>query len=108
MAQVSDGGRVMSNVSHFSHLLPEDDIVCENVWKIYEMIKSEVQSDYAGKFDATAANKEWAVAARMFMTGRRHVIQELMDKALGSEADNYEAYDGYVAEWLKDQMEEKE
>jgi len=95
----------MSDVSHFSHLLPEDDIVCENVRKIYEMIRSEVQSDYAGKFDATAANKEWAVAARMFMTGRRHVIQELMDKALGSEADNYKSYDGYVAEWLKSQME---
>jgi hypothetical protein len=62
----------MSNVSHFSHVLPEDDIVCENVRKIYEMIRSEVQSDYAGNFDATAANKEWAVAARMFMTGMRY------------------------------------
>lgn len=61
----------MAKVSHFSHLLPEDDIVCENVWKIYQMIKSEVQSDYAGKFDASAANKQWAVAARMFMTGMR-------------------------------------
>ncbi len=62
----------MSKVSHFSHLLPEDDIVCEDVRKIYEMIRSEVQSDYAGNFDATAANKEWAVAARMFMTGMRY------------------------------------
>ena len=31
---------------------------------------------------------------------------ELIDKALGGEADNYKAYDGYVAEWLKSQMEE--
>lgn len=62
----------MSKVSHFSHLLPEDDIVCENVRKIYEMIMSEVQSDYAGKFDVSAANKQWAVAARMFMTGMRY------------------------------------
>ena len=34
------------------------------------------------------------------------VIQELIEKALGSEADNYKAYDGYVAEWLKAQLEE--
>lgn len=105
----------MNKVSHFSHLLPEDDIVGEDVRKIYEMIMSEVQSDYAGKFDATAANKQWAVAARMFMTGMRYqevlhagyrerVIRELIEKALGSEADDYRSYDGYVAEWLKDQL----
>jgi hypothetical protein len=34
------------------------------------------------------------------------VIQELIEKALGSEADNYKSYDGYVAEWLKAQLEE--
>lgn len=73
----------MSKVSHFSHLLPEDDIVNENVWKIYEVIKSEVQSDYAGKFDATAANKEWAVAARMFMTGMRY--QQMQNKRMHQE-----------------------
>ena len=67
----------MRKSSHFSHLLPEDDIVCENVRKIYEMIRSEVQSDYADNFDATAANKQWAVAARMFMTGMRY--QQMQD-----------------------------
>jgi hypothetical protein len=36
---------------------------------------------------------------------RNQVIRELIEKALGSEADNYKAYDGYVAEWLKSQME---
>ena len=38
---------------------------------------------------------------------RNQVIQELLEKALGSEADNYKAYDGYVAEWLRSQMEEE-
>jgi Mg/Co/Ni transporter MgtE len=38
---------------------------------------------------------------------RNQVIQELIEKALGSEADNYKAYDGYVAEWLRSQMEEE-
>ena len=36
---------------------------------------------------------------------RNQVIQELIEKALGSESDNYKAYDGYVAEWLRAQME---
>ncbi len=51
----------------------------------------------------------------MFMTGMRYkevlhagyrerVIRELIEKALGSEADDYRSYDGYVAEWLKDQL----
>ena len=42
---------------------------------------------------------------------RNQVIQELIEKALGSEANNYKAYDCYaafisasVAEWLKDQL----
>ena len=42
----------------------------------------------------------------MYQAGRHHAIQELIDKALGSEADNYKSYDGYVAEWLKAQLEE--
>lgn len=37
---------------------------------------------------------------------RNQVIQELIEKALGSEADGYKAYDGYVAEWLRSQTEE--
>jgi len=43
-----------------------------------------------------------------YQEGREHAIQELIEKALGSEADNYKSYDGYVAEWLKSQMEENE
>lgn len=35
---------------------------------------------------------------------RNQVIRELIEKALGSEADDYRSYDGYVAEWLKDQL----
>ena len=35
---------------------------------------------------------------------RERVIRELIEKALGSEADDYRSYDGYVAEWLKDQL----
>ena len=92
----------------------------EGIWLTYEGIKSEVDHEYSSKFDATEVNKQWAVARRMFMAGKRsqqataqrmyqegreHAIQELMEKALGSEADNYKAYDGYVAEWLKSQME---
>jgi len=32
---------------------------------------------------------------------RDEILDELLDLALGSEADDYDAYDGYVAEWLK-------
>ncbi len=35
---------------------------------------------------------------------RNQTIRELIEKALGSEADDYRSYDGYVAEWLKDQL----
>jgi hypothetical protein len=92
----------------------------EGIWLTYEGILSEVEYEYAGKFDATENNKQWAVARSMFMAGKRsqqatsqrmyqegreHAIQEMMDKALGSEADNYKSYDGYVAEWLRSQME---
>ena len=35
---------------------------------------------------------------------RSAIIRELIEKALGSEADDYRSYDGYVAEWLKDQL----
>lgn len=37
-------------------------------------------------------------------SSRDAVIRELIEKALGSEADDYRSYDGYVAEWLKDQL----
>jgi len=77
----------------------------EGIWMTYEGILSEVEDEYKAKFDATETVKQWAVARRMFIAGRRSVIQELIEKALGSEADNYKAYDGYVAEWLKSQME---
>ena len=78
----------------------------EGIWLTYEGILSEVEDEYKAKFDATEKNKQWAVARRMYQAGRRNAIQELIEKALGSEADNYKAYDGYVAEWLKAQMEE--
>jgi hypothetical protein len=38
---------------------------------------------------------------------RDELLDELIDLALGSEADNYEAYDGYVAEWLR-RVQQKE
>jgi len=78
----------------------------EEIWLTYEGILSEVQYEYKAKFDATEKDKQWAVARRMYQAGRHHAIQELIDKALGSEADNYKSYDGYVAEWLKAQLEE--
>ena len=92
----------------------------EGIWLTYEGILSEVEDEYKAKVDATEKDKQWAVARRMFMAGKRsqqataqrmyqegrqHVIQELIEKALGSEADNYKAYDGYVAEWLRSQMD---
>ena len=78
----------------------------EEIWLTYEGILSEVEDEHKAKFDATEKNKQWAVARRMYQAGRRNAIQELIEKALGSEADNYKAYDGYVAEWLKAQLEE--
>ena len=77
----------------------------EEIWLTYEGILSEVEDEYKAKFDATETVKQWAVARRMYQEGRQHVIQELIEKALGSEADNYKAYDGYVAEWLRSQKE---
>ena len=51
---------------------------------------------------------DWkAEAAPIAAEHRNQVIQELIEKALGSEADSYKAYDGYVAEWLRSQMEEE-
>ena len=111
----------------------------EVIWLTYEAIVSEVEYEYAGKFDATEKDKQWAVARRMFMAGKgsrecpsqgaitpkdlkvvlsrrtsepnnernrlkRELLEELMELALGSEADNYRAYDGHVAEWLRDQL----
>ncbi len=78
----------------------------EDIWLTYEGILSQVEDEYKAKFDATETAKQWAVARRMYQEGRRNAIQELIEKALGSEADNYKAYDGYVAEWLKAQLEE--
>ena len=77
----------------------------EDIWLTYEGILAEVEDEFIAKFDATEKVKQWAAARRMYQEGRRHAIQELIEKALGSEADNYKAYDGYVAEWLKSQME---
>ena len=77
----------------------------EEIWLTYESILSEVEDEYKAKFDATETVKQWAVARRMYQAGRRHATQELYEKALGGEADNYRAYDGYVADWLRDQME---
>lgn len=37
---------------------------------------------------------------------RQDVIKELISLALGLRDDNYRAYDGYVAEWLRDQLKE--
>ena len=79
----------------------------EGIWLTYEGILSEVESEYKAKFDATEKDKQWAVVRRMYQDGREHAIQELIEKALGSEADNYKAYDGYVAEWLRSQLEEE-
>jgi hypothetical protein len=91
----------------------------EGIWLTYEGILSEVEDEYKAKFDATETVKQWAVARRMFIAGKRsqqgtsqrmyqegrqHAIQELIEKALGSEADNYKAYDCYVAEWLRSQI----
>lgn len=42
------------------------------IWLTYEGILSEVQYEYAGKFDATEKDKQWAVARRMFMAGMRY------------------------------------
>ena len=77
----------------------------EEIWLTYEGILSEVEDEYKAKFDATEKAKQWAVARRMYQAGREHAIQELIEKALGSEADSYKAYDGYVAEWLRAQAE---
>lgn len=77
----------------------------QEIWLTYEGILSEVEDEYKAKFDVTETVKQWAVARRMYQAGRRHAIQELYEKALGGEADNYRAYDGYVADWLRDQME---
>lgn len=77
----------------------------QEIWLTYESILSEVEDEYKSKFDVTEKAKQWAVARRMYQEGRQHVIQELIEKALGSEADNYKAYDGYVAEWLRSQAE---
>jgi hypothetical protein len=49
---------------------------------------------------------DWKAEAEPIATEyRNQIIQKLIEKALGSEADNYKAYDGYVAEWLRSQME---
>jgi hypothetical protein len=60
-----------------------------------------------GVHDDHAKLIDWkAEAAPIAAECRNQVIQELIEKALGSEADNYKAYDGYVAEWLRSQAEE--
>ena len=79
----------------------------EEIWLTYEGILSEVEDECKAKFDVTEKVKQWAVARRMYQAGRRHATQELYEKALGGEADNYRAYDGYVADWLRDQMEDE-
>lgn len=100
----------------------------EEIWLTYEGIKSEVDHEYSSKFDATEANKQWAVARRMFMAGKRsqqataqrmyqegreHAIQDLIEK-IGPKAAVYShsrygdmelEWDYSVAEWLKSQME---
>jgi Zn-dependent M32 family carboxypeptidase len=78
----------------------------EEIWLTYEGILSEVEDEYKAKFDVTEKVKQWAVACRMYQAGRRYATQELIEKALGSDADNYKSYDGYVAEWLKSQIAE--
>ena len=78
----------------------------QEIWLTYESILSEVEDEYKSKFDVREKAKQWAVARRMYQEGRRNAIQELIEKALGSESDNYKAYDGYVAEWLRSQLEE--
>ena len=59
-----------------------------------------------GVHDDHAKLIDWkAEAAPIAAECRNQVIRELIEKALGSEADNYKAYDGYVAEWLRSQMD---
>lgn len=49
----------------------------EEIWLTYEGAKSEVDHEYSSKFDATEANKQWAVARRMFMAGQRYARVEV-------------------------------
>lgn len=48
----------------------------EEIWLTYEGILSEIEYEYAGKFDATEKNKQWAVARRMFIAGQRYALAE--------------------------------
>lgn len=52
----------------------------EVIWLTYEAIVSEVEYEYAGKFDATEKDKQWAVASRMFMAGKgsRQAVEQRM------------------------------
>ena len=44
----------------------------EGIWLTYQVTLSKVEDEYAGKFDATERDKQWAVARRMFEAGMRY------------------------------------
>lgn len=57
--------------------MDDDDDMDEEIWLTYEGVKSEVDYEYSSKFDATEANKQWAIALRMFMAGMRYALAEV-------------------------------
>ena len=95
----------------------------EGIWLTYEGILSEVEDEYKEKFDATETVKQWAVARRMFMAGKRsqqataqrmyqegrqHAIQELIEKAeaeIKCDVLGHRMVPLHAAEWLRSQME---
>ncbi len=108
----------------------------EGIWLTYEGILSEVEDEYKAKFDATETVKQWAVARRMFIAGKRsqqataqrmyqegreHVIQELIEKAKAEFLDAQKRREEMSGtslslrvdrakatyEWLKSQLEEE-
>lgn len=96
----------------------------EGIWLTYEGILSEVESEYKAKFDATEKDKQWAVARRMFMAGKRsqqataqrmyqdgreHAIHDLIDKAEADAkpfraAGRKDMFPAFALEWLKSQL----